>query len=543
MTIEKAQFASLETILRPGQIVAGKYGVERLIGKGGMAAVWAGTNQRTGKRVALKVILRSFASSQDAEEMFRREALAASRVNHPNVVNVFDVVDHEGMMCIVMELLDGESLGLYLAKRESLAVEEAVTLLLPAMRGVAAANAQGIVHRDLKPQNLFICIGPDGRLLTTKVLDFGISLMLEKAIDASPETVITMHGTPAYMSPEHITNARDIDQRADVYGFGVLLFEALTKHLPFSGDPGPALLMRILNDPVPKASLFRPDLGSDVVEIIARAMAKNPDDRFPTLNEFIRALEEHCLPSLPLPRSLTPMVGVPLFDQPTTGTDPPLQLSRRSGFSDERGSNPTKALFLLPGERPMVDGESSRRLGSLNRTTETPATAIELVSWSMADRLKARGAGAFATAGAFVGALVVVGWLAMPRHHEQRMGATANPVAGAAVSAVAAPPAVVDVPQAPPKTASTSSRSTSPDRAASVAPMVIVKRPQPTPLAPKAADAMDSRRRPSKRKPSSRGQLPAEKSLILPLAPPPLAPSTPPAIPPPRAGVLTQDDF
>lgn len=444
MTTEKAQAASLETILRPGQVVAGKYCVDRLIGKGGMAAVWAGVNQRTGKRVALKVILRSFAASPEAADMFRREALAASRVNHPNVVNVFDVVDHEGMTCIVMELLDGQPLGAYLAKRGLPSVEEAVALLLPAMRGVAAANAQGIIHRDLKPQNVFICIGADGRVLTTKVLDFGISVMVEKA--SGVETVVTTHGTPAYMSPEHIMNAPDIDERADVYGFGILLFECLTGRLPHPGDPGPSLLMRILNEPVPKASEFRPDLRPEVAEIVARATAKYPEDRFSSVEDFILALEDHFLPAVSLPRSLTPMVGVPLLEQLVTGpgaADPVVQLVRRAETSEEQ-ADATRQLFLLA---PRAGDEPTRRPppGSHGtRSTRPPEPVSE--DLMAVQRLKA-GLPIVASVGAFVGALVLVGWLAMPRHRERAPAPPPNPSASASGSPVA--PSVPVIPSVP----------------------------------------------------------------------------------------------
>ncbi len=161
--------------------MGGSYHIDRLIGKGGMAAVWEATNQRTGKRVALKAILNASGNGAAAADMLRREALAASRVNHPNVVNIYDVIEHAGLTCIVMEMLDGEPLSAHLGRKGYLAVEEAATLLLPAMRGVAAANAMGVIHRDLKPKNIFICLGSDGRMLTTKVLDFGISVVMEKA--------------------------------------------------------------------------------------------------------------------------------------------------------------------------------------------------------------------------------------------------------------------------------------------------------------------------------------------------------------------------
>jgi serine/threonine-protein kinase len=539
MTTEKAQPGSLETILRPGQIVAGRYCVDRLIGKGGMAAVWAGKNQRTGKRVALKVILRSFAATPEADEMFRREALAASRVNHPNVVNVFDVVDHEGMTCIVMELLDGEPLGTYLARKGPLSVEEAVALLLPAMRGVAAANAQGIIHRDLKPQNIFICIGSDGRVLTTKVLDFGISVMVEKA--SGGETVVTTHGTPAYMSPEHIMNAPDIDERADVYGFGVLLFETLTGHLPFSGEPSPALLMRILNEPAPKASLFRPDLRPEVVELITRAMATDPNHRFSTVEELVGALEDHFLPVVPLPRSLTPMVGVPLFEQPITGAggaEPVAQLVRRPESLQQAGESEPRQLFVLSADSAAV-GESSRRTSPGRRAVRSPETTVELVLEDLmaVQRFEGR-LPLLAGAAAFVAALLLVGWLAMFRHRERAVAApglasasvTVAPTAVPKVTSVSVAPTVSPPPEPTPSPATmvaTPDADDSPQPPAAVA------------EAPRPALRSSAARSRSKAKHSSE---PEPVCLPPALAPAPVREPGPPKLPP-RAGTLSAEDF
>jgi serine/threonine protein kinase len=350
MTSDKAAQSILETILRPGQTVAGKYCVDHLIASGGMAAVWAGMNLRTGKRVALKVILRSFAATPGAEELFRREALAASRINHPNVVTVFDVVDHATKTCIVMEYLDGEDLGTHFGKKGRLAVEEAITLLLPAMRGVAAANGQGVIHRDLKPKNIFLCIGPDGRLVTTKILDFGISVIADQASESRSRTVqLTTHGTPAYMSPEHITGSPNIDQRTDVYGFGVILFEALAGQTPYAGPDGHPLLVRILEEAPPKLRRFRPDLSPELEEIVERAIAKNPEERYPSVNHFIMALEEHVVEHSPILRSLTPIAGIPLLE-PQSGSrglaDPVVMVVRREP-SGEHDDGVTKALHTL----------------------------------------------------------------------------------------------------------------------------------------------------------------------------------------------------
>jgi len=304
---------SLETILRPGQIVGESYRVDKLMAEGGMAAVWAGVNQRTGKRVALKVTLRALASIGEAAELFRREALAASKINHPNVVTIFDVIDHESMTCIVMERLDGETLDSYLARNGPLGLRETVALLLPAMRGVGAAHAQGVVHRDLKPGNIFLCSGPDGRLLTTKVLDFGIATMMGRAGESpTAMDLFVKLGTPVYMSPEAIQCSPSIDGRADVYGFGVLMFEALTGQLPFPGEPGPELFARILTDPPPKVTAYRSDLPPEVDCIIDRALAKNANERFPDMDHLIRAVEDNLLsPSLGQ-RALTPMQGTSL---------------------------------------------------------------------------------------------------------------------------------------------------------------------------------------------------------------------------------------
>ena len=293
--------ARVDEVLRPGQVVDGRYRVDHLIAEGGMAAVWAGHNIRVGKRVALKVIRRSFATQDLAVEMLRRESIAASKVNHPNVVNVFDVIDHQGMTCIVMELLQGESLAEYLAKRGSLTFDEAATLLLPAMRGVAAAHAQGVVHRDLKPGNIFLCRDNDGSLLATKVLDFGISKFTGRAPDAGSDlTDLTHFGTPAYMAPEDIAGSATVDVRTDVYGFGVLLFESLTGRRLFTDEPSLALLYKILTEPAPNLGDLRPELPVEVRSIVDCALAKDPEDRFSSVEDLIRAIDNHlaCAPTV-----------------------------------------------------------------------------------------------------------------------------------------------------------------------------------------------------------------------------------------------------
>jgi len=323
-----------ETILRPGQIVDHKYRVEKLIGLGGMAAVWEGLNKRTGKRVVLKMILQSLSNSEEARERFRREALAAGRINHPNVVSVFDVFDHEGHECIVMELLVGEPLADRLARQGLMDPDEAFSLLLPALRGVAAAHAHHVIHRDLKPQNIFLCTSPDGEYLTTKVLDFGISKIMHPSDESKDLTLAGKSiGTPAYMAPELASGSRVLDRRTDVYGFGAVLYETLSGHRPFQGLEGVPLLDHIARElPRPIAS-YRPDLPPEVVAVVERAMAKDPKERFRSLESMIGAIES-LLPATNISRALTPVVGVPVI--------PAADMIRRSGeTADPRLSRTT----------------------------------------------------------------------------------------------------------------------------------------------------------------------------------------------------------
>ena len=303
--------SELNTRLLAGQVIGGRYRVSHLLGEGGMAAVWAGTNERTGKRVALKVIRPDFMATPGAEAFLHSEGLAASRVNHPNVVTVFDVIEHEGMACIVMELLDGLPLGTYIFRSGPLSLREATSILLPAMRGVAAAHAQGVIHRDLKPQNVFVCIDPDGRVVTTKVLDFGISLMMDWAKVRAIATMPGLVGTPAYMAPEHIEGSDRIDERADVYGFGLLLYESLTGCMPFPGEVQTEVLRRVLTEsPVPLREL-RPDLPATMIGIVETAMAKQPERRFVSLNQMASEIEDLMMMATAGPGAGTPAVGVP----------------------------------------------------------------------------------------------------------------------------------------------------------------------------------------------------------------------------------------
>jgi serine/threonine protein kinase len=278
---------------KPGDLIADKYQIERFIGQGGMAEVYAGLNIRTGKRVALKWISPALATTKEALSRFRREALAAGRINHPNVVTVFDVVEHLSSTWLVMELLEGDPLSEILNRVGYMEPEPAVQLLIPAIRGVAAAHAHGVIHRDLTPDNIFICRSADGKPREAKVLDFGVSKLADEATDQVGITGLGHAvGTPAYMAPEQIRGNIPADARTDVYALGVVLYQMLAGRRPFDGQIYSALMIEIATTDPPRLSSIQPHVPPALEAIVHRALARDMDQRFPDVKSFLEALED-----------------------------------------------------------------------------------------------------------------------------------------------------------------------------------------------------------------------------------------------------------
>jgi len=276
-----------------GEVVADKYRIERLLGAGGMAEVYAAVNIRTDRHVALKWILPALAASPEVLKRFRREALAAGRINHPNVVTIFDVVEHHGSACLVMELLSGETLADRMKQTGPMAFVEAVAIMLPAMRGVAAAHAHGVIHRDLKPDNIFLCMDTDGSIVDCKVLDFGVSKLT--VADAATTGDITLSGnvvgTPEYMAPEQVRAGKHADHRIDVYSLGVVFYEMLAGRPPFVGEHFSGLMLDIMQRDPPPLHTLRTDVPRRLAGVIHRALARDLDRRFPDMPTFIMAVE------------------------------------------------------------------------------------------------------------------------------------------------------------------------------------------------------------------------------------------------------------
>jgi eukaryotic-like serine/threonine-protein kinase len=270
-----------------GQIIDGRYRIDELIGEGGMGKVYLAEHIEIGKRVAVKVLHPSYSRMPDLVERFRREARAASKIGHPHIVDVTDSgTTEDGSVYFVMEYLEGVELGAVIEREGALDMSRALRVATQICRALSAAHAAGIIHRDLKPENVFLTIR-DGGADFVKVLDFGIAntTEAEEARDRRLTSPGMAMGTPEYMAPEQAAG-RPADERCDVYALGAICYEMLTGVPPYQGDNFMEILTKKATlDPVSPLAL-RSTIPETVSELVMRAMARNPDDRPPSMEAF-----------------------------------------------------------------------------------------------------------------------------------------------------------------------------------------------------------------------------------------------------------------
>lgn len=267
----------------------GRYEIERELGRGAMGVVYLARDTRLGRAVALKTIrLSDFADSDKLERLRKRlirEAQSAGSLTHENIVTIYDVEEQDDISYISMEFVDGESLERIMEQRRELSRDAVLSLLRQMASGLDFAHSRGIIHRDVKPPNVMV-----NRLGRLKVTDFGVA----KVMDASSMTQGgTMLGTPDYMSPEQI-DGRSVDGRADQFSLAVIAFELLTGERPFIADSLAALFYRIAHESTPDAALLNPSLSTEIAEILRKAMAKKPEQRFTTCMGFVDSLTAAC---------------------------------------------------------------------------------------------------------------------------------------------------------------------------------------------------------------------------------------------------------
>jgi eukaryotic-like serine/threonine-protein kinase len=285
----------LDTLgLSPGQILAGKYRIDEVLGVGGMGLVVAAHHVQLDERVAIKFLLPSMLTNREAVARFAREARAAVKIKSEHVVRISDVgALEDGTPYMVMEYLQGSDLGMWLNDRGALPVEQAVEFVLQACEAIAEAHVLGVVHRDLKPSNLFVIRRPDG-MLSVKVLDFGISKVVRpgsSSSDLSMTRTSTMMGSPLYMSPEQLQSSKDVDARTDIWALGVILYELLTQEPPFVAEGVAELVTRILTvRPAPLRSK-RPEVPAALEAVVLRCLEKDRTRRFESVGELAGVLQ------------------------------------------------------------------------------------------------------------------------------------------------------------------------------------------------------------------------------------------------------------
>ncbi|MCB9592645.1 MAG: TonB family protein [Sandaracinaceae bacterium] len=364
-----------------GAIVAGKYRVERLLGEGGMGTVYVATNERLQKEVALKVLSPGAATSPEAAVRLTREAIAASRVKHPGIVEIYDADVHEGQPWIAMELLHGETLGQRL-ERGALPPVEALDVALETLAVLEPVHRAGIVHRDLKPDNLFFDRQADGRSVL-KVLDFGIAKVVGADIGSTTRTGMAM-GTPFFLAPEQARNAKDVDPRADLYAVGVILYHSLTGALPYEADSFGDLIAQMFSAGPRSLAAVAPSTPPELVAVIDRCLAVDREQRPPSaraladelarLRGRLTGVERSVAPTLPLAPGAAPLAAPDALPYAATH-----RMEQGEPWT-EAPSLPTHARWpwMVGGLAVLLVAGAAVTLGALSddepRVTEAPPT-------------------------------------------------------------------------------------------------------------------------------------------------------------------------
>ncbi len=286
----------------------GQYKIEAPLGRGGMGVVYRGFHENLGRQVAIKALAPELTQQPEFKDRFFSEAKTQARLQHPNIVGVYDLLEEGGEYFIIMELVTGVGLDdrLKEAAGQRMAVQEAVAIFSQVLSALDYAHSEGVIHRDIKPSNVMITAA--GRV---KLTDFGIALLIgDKRLTASQSSI----GTPTYMSPEQILRPRSVDHRTDLYSAAVVFYEMLAGKPPFDDDTEYGIKKLHVEALPPDISELNPGLPPGVILALTTALSKNPDDRFPSAGMFLRALQE-AVPQT-LPQGATPLPA-PVY-RPTT---------------------------------------------------------------------------------------------------------------------------------------------------------------------------------------------------------------------------------
>ncbi len=493
----------------------GKYEIVGLVGRGGMGCVYEAINTTIQKRVAMKVIDQELAKNDEATARFQREALAASAIESPQIVQIFDAgFTDDGTPFIVMELLRGRDLGDLLKERGKISPGEVLPIVAQILKGLHYAHEAGIVHRDLKPDNVYLC-QRDDEPLRVKLLDFGVSKIARDGRDVPLQTLTrqgTVVGTPYYMSPEQAQAFPDVDGRTDIYSVGAILYESLAGRPPHIGKSYEQVIVNICMKDVVPVDEQNAEVGPELAAVIHKALSKEREDRFSSARDFLQALADIAPDSVrisspsgslerisvPADRSSDRVVATPpnalaageisdelaetvhaddRVEHATIDRDEMEEALRRSGQSEILRQSGTQAVSTVRTPQHPIAGVPKKR-----KWTLALAPGIALV----------------------VSAMFVLSFMSKGGSEEDSEAVRPDEKKGAVATDVADPdPTATPIPKAEPAPVASSTAS-------AVASSEPVPAPTPAPLAKKAAP------------------VPA----IQPKAPPPVQPPPPPTQPP-----------
>ena len=346
-----------------GAVVGGKYGLERLVARGGMGTIWDALDTDLERHVAIKFMDPKIAANEDLRQRFTREAKAVARLRTPHVVQIYEHGLFETVPYIVMELLEGEDLHARLKRQAPLPLDEAAVIVSQIAKGLRTAHEAGIIHRDLKPQNIFLA-RQDGDQVA-KILDFGVAKM--RASFAGFETRVgTVLGSPNYMAPEQARSAPQIDHRADVWSLGAIAFRAVTGKMAFPGEIAGAVIIKICAEPAPLPSRIRADLPPEMDAFFAKVFERDPDDRYQSAREAAEAFAAAV--RVALGAMSTSEVG--LTPQPSSGPEP-----ARSGTPVPSPSAASPLPAAQAAAHPLAPAVEARRGGAPAPVGAGPSTA------------------------------------------------------------------------------------------------------------------------------------------------------------------------
>jgi serine/threonine-protein kinase len=498
--------------MAPGDLLAHRYRLTRLIGEGAMGVVWAAQHERTAAPVAVKLIRPAGGTSAELRDRLLREARACGRIRHRNVVEIHDAGETDaGDAFLVMELLEGEPLADLLARQPTLAPRLAAAIGAQIADGLAAAHAAGVVHRDLKPDNVFLRRDAERAVPAVVLLDFGVSKVL--SADAKSTATGSVFGSPAYMSPEQARASKTADHRTDLWSLGVVLFEALAGRRPFEADTAFAVVAEILTSPVPSLADADPSIDPRLSALVARCLDRDPARRPASADEVARELRAIAasLEGAPEPARATPAPEpTPRAGEAATRSSPDATPAPSATGSWPRPSTPPSATPPPVSQRaPGVT--TTGPLTQSGHAWPAPPSAPAIVAPPVAPRVARPGAvAAVAVIGGLgAAAAIVAGWMlltpAVPAAPQEP--ASAPPIASASASPPASPPPIASASASPPASASEPPPPLEPAPTAppepSVAPAEVVPDAGPVPSAsgaagPAAGDAGGARPPPAR---------------------------------------------